>query len=249
MKKLIQISLIGMMAPLYASDYSKHIELTDEQKYEYFTSQGLPIPGSGVHVVPSSQMDKSATSNIQKNSLSLSKKGYIERKSIHAENLLNIKRLSAKDLQDNLGNTNPHSTHMRATPEEVHTAYEYHGVPSELVAQVIGFSAGGSYIEERGWTGAAEFFEPRDIEGATCLYAQSNLKLTGGAANLAREIVSYDVNNKVSVVSVIGNRDSAFEYDVEWFDDNFHHELHCAKKTYDKETIKKVIHIAKKIDK
>lgn len=248
MKKTISIGLMSLIGYSYALDIHDHRELTEEQKYEFFTKEGLPVPGSGVNLVPGSSMAKSITEKMNKNALSISKKGYIEEENSSAALLIKIKELSASDLRANLDNHNPKSTHMRANAKEVHAGYDYNGISSDLVSQVIGFSAQGAYIEDKGWTGAIEFFEPNEIPETTCSYSQSNLKLTGGSANIAQEIVSHDVNKKLSIVEVIGNKESAFGYTVEWYDPNYRHILLCAQKEYSQETINKVVELAKKID-
>jgi hypothetical protein len=248
MNKIIIVGLLGFINYAHAWDAREHIELTDEQKYEYFTKNGLPAPGSGVHIMPAANMSESIAKKIAKSERSIANKGYIEEKNEDAKFLLEIKKLSAADLAANLDNHDPHSTHMRASAREVHTAYDYAGVPANVVSIIIGFSARGAFMDNKGWTGATEFFEPKNFSATTCSYSQSNIKLTGGSANLAQEIVSYDVNKKVSIVEVIGNDKTAFGYNVEWYDDNYRHVLQCAQKLYSKDTIKKVVELAKTID-
>lgn len=248
MKKIISIGLLGLMSYAYAWDASEHIELTDEQKNEIFTKHGLPWPGMGAQVVPASSMSESIKAKIKKNSLSIAKKGYIDEENSNAKTLLEIKKLAQADLVANLDIHNPKSTHMRAHAKEVYAGYEYNGVPSKIVSQVIGFSAIGAYIDGKGWTGVIEFFEPNDLPETTCSYSQSNLKLTGGTASIAQETASYVVNDKISVVEVIGNNKTAFGYTVEWYDDNYRSVLTCAQKTYSKETINKAVAMAKVID-
>ena len=138
---------------------------------------------------------------------------------------------------------------MRANAQEVHVGYEYNGIPSNIVSQVIGFSPMGAYIDGKGWTGAVEFFEPSALPETTCSYSQSNLTLTGGTASIAQEVASRVVNKKLSVVEVIGNNKTAFGYTTEWYDDNFRHVLLCAQKEYSEKTINQVVEIAKIIDK
>src|SRR5580704_14471533 len=98
MKKIISIGLLGFMSYAHAWDASQHIELTDEQKNEIFTKHGLPWPGMGTQVVPASSMSQSIKEKINKNSLSMAKKGYIDEDNSNAKTLLEIKKLSKADL-------------------------------------------------------------------------------------------------------------------------------------------------------
>lgn len=99
----------------------------------------------------------------------------------------------------------------------------------------------------RGWTGAVEFFRPQGFDGV-CSYQETNIKLTGSSANFAKEIVSNDINNKITIIEVSGNSASGYGYNVEWWDDNFRHVLECANRMYSKSTTDAVVELAKQID-
>ena len=249
MHKIISVIVLGFVGCANAWDVRDHRDLTDDQKNEIFTKNGLPWPGMGAQVVPASSMAQSIKEKIKKNSFAIADKGYIDEDNFDAKTLLDVKKLSENDLMDNLSNNNTKSTHMRANAQAINTAYSYNGVPPEIVKEIIGFSPLGAYMEgKKGWTGAIEFFEPQVLEKTTCSYSQSNLRLTGGTASIAKEIASYVVNNKLSVVEVIGNTKTGFAYTVEWYDDNYRSVLTCAQDTYSKDTINKVLEMAKLID-
>ena len=46
--------LVFISTPLIASNTSH--ELTKEQEYNFFIKNGLPVPGSGVHIIPASKI-------------------------------------------------------------------------------------------------------------------------------------------------------------------------------------------------
>ena len=128
-------------------------------------------------------------------------------------------------------------------------AYDYKAVPSTVAEESLGFAANGAYLNEKGWSGVVQFFKPKGLPSTdVCSYRQSNLQLTGGAANLAKELVTYIVNNKPTIIEAAGNQASGYSYTVEWYDDNFRHVLECADKMYLKSTSDAVIELAKQID-
>ena len=61
-------------------------------------------------------------------------------------------------------------------------------------------------------------------------------------------IVRYDINNKITVFNVEGNKSSGYLYKVDWFDNDFFRTLECASTNYSKDTTNSVIALATKID-
>lgn len=248
MKKMIGFVFAGYASMTCAYDLAHHIDLTDEQKNEIFTKHGLPWPGMGAQVLPAYKMAKSIQEKLGKNKLSIANKGYIEEENKDAVFLLNIKEYAQNDIQRSMSDTDRRGTHMKLISSDVGVGYDYKGVPSSIVSYVIGYAALGAYIDNIGWTGAIEFFEPRELENVVCSYAESNLTLTGGTATIAQEVASYAVNNKLSVVETIGDSKSAFAYTVEWYDDAFRRILICAQPYFVKANVNKIIDMARAID-
>lgn len=56
-----------------------------------------------------------------------------------------------------------------------------------------------------------------------------------------KEIVSNQVNDKITIVEVIGNNASGYVYNVEWWDDDFRHILECASKKFNTDTTKQTM--------
>ncbi|MCX7115215.1 MAG: hypothetical protein NTW08_04850 [Gammaproteobacteria bacterium] len=219
--------------------------LSPEEEYRIFGKDGLPRPGSGVHIMKAGEMHYSTPqiTHIKANATLLKSKGYIEKYNQKATTLLMFKKIAAKDYQqhDKLG---PHSTHLRKNASDLQMAYDYKGATD--VKEIVGFAPINTYINN-GWTGAVEFFVPNG-HADMCSYEEINIKLTGSAANFAEDIVSHSVNGKVTIVSAEGNDASGYSYQVEWWDEGFRHVLECAHRTFDPSIKKEVIAIATQID-
>jgi|GEM_PF-1436295 len=222
--------------------------LTPIEDYAIFGKEGLPHPGSGVHVMPLNQMhyDKSQLMKIKGNVSALENHGYIKEYNVNAKNLLNFKQTAINEYSSNT-HLHEQSSHLRHKASELKMAYDYQELPAVLVNEVIGFAPECTFIKS-GWTGAVEFFTPKNIDGI-CSYHEVNIQLTGGSANLAKEIISRQVNNKITIVETSGNSISGYEYNIEWWDNNFRHVLECASKTFSPEIKDETLKLAVNIDK
>lgn len=252
MKNITALQIAGLMVfstTALCNQPSTAPKLTPEQEYEIFTKDGLPVPGSGVHIIPLAKMKSANFAQERTRINTLATKGYIKEYNSNAIALLTIRDSAKKDIAENKDNTNPSSTHLHQKLEDLKVAYDFQAVPASIVQESIGFAAVGTFIPEKGWTGGIQFFQPKGISSAAmCSYQQSNIQLTGGAANLAEELVVYKVNSKPTIIEISGNNASGYNYTVEWYDDHFRHILNCADKSYSKSTTDRVIELAKRID-
>lgn len=221
--------------------------LTPEEDYAIFGKDGLPRPGGGVHIMPANKMhyNQHQVMSIKANANAINSKGYIEKYNQSATNLLMFHQIANADFSKN-HDLNPQSTHLRHNYTDLKMAYDYQRVPSVVVKEVIGFAPESTFID-RGWTGAVEFFKPQDLDGI-CSYHEVNIGLTGSSANFAQEIVSNQVNDKVSIIEVSGNDASGYGYNVEWWDNNFRHVLECASKSFKPGIKQQAIALAVNID-
>lgn len=227
------------------------IPLTAEQEQKIFVDAGLPLPGSGIHIIPMNTL-KNTDKKLLRNRLnSMSQKGYVAEENQNALMMLNMESPAQQDIVQNISNTDPQSTHMHKTIDSMKLAFPYTGVNPALVSKVIGYSVAGKWMDQGGWSAVVEFFKPKDIDpeqNTICSYTQYNMSLTEGAANLAQEIVSYKVNGKPTIMEISGSPNTAYGYLVEWYDDIFRHELSCANKNFSADYSEKVLNLAKKIE-
>lgn len=222
--------------------------LTEEEKYEYFTKEGIPVPGKGAIVVSPKEsiITNQHRSFVNKYNFMQKTKGYYEKYSIKASNLLSFPEVAEEDLeQHKLVPLKKSDTHLRETINSLPMSYVYKGVDRNLVQRVIGYAPEHTFVNG-GWTGAVEFFVSHS--GDVCAYHEVSIKLTQMAAYIPNEIATYKINNKVTTINVEGNKESGFVYNIQWWDKNFKRDLECATKEYSSSKMEPMIELAKKID-
>lgn len=242
-KKTFLLVLI-LTQNIYANTFSG---LTQEQEQELI-SEGLPLPGSGVTLVPRNEIiltpiEKKKVDLLHESKL---KYGYLNEYNDRAKELLNLKEtVSYKNKNKNIPDL--YNTGMKKNISDLPMSYSFSSVPENQIKEIIGFAPMGTFLQDQGWTGAGEFFEPKF--GGTCAFSESNLILTRGSAILPKEDVTYTINGKVTLNNVIGNNNSGYLYEVEWFDKNFRRKLECATKEYSQKINQSVISLSQEIDK
>lgn len=223
--------------------------LTDQEKYEIFTKNGIPLPGSGANVVSSGSIraNKEQTSYVNKFNKEQREKGYVSRPSKNAARLLKMPASAEEQFEAHkLKALAPTDTHLRETINELPMNYPYKGVPRNLYVKNIGYAAEHTYVGD-GWTGAVQFFIPNF--NAVCAYHEVNIELTHSSVLIPMDVARYDVNKKITMVNVSGEIDTGFSYNVEWWDNKFKRNLECASKDYNEIVLKNTIELAKLIDK
>lgn len=206
---------------------------------------GLPTPDTGVQVVKS---DKMAASSWAKNkdlalTREMQKNGYVHVNSDRAYELLHIDEKIKKDFQSQRMQM-PESSGIRQSPEEIAFAYSHVGLPAGAAISYFGIAPIGTYKE--GWSGAVEFFQSHF---AKCAYSENNFNVSKGSAYIDESIVQHDVNDKITLIDVVGSDNTGYLYKVQWFDSIFNRVLECATNEYSKDFEFKTVELAKMIDK
>lgn len=215
---------------------------------------GLPLPRSGIQIVPRSQLGlpedyvKQGLAEIkQRKAL-----GYLEKDEPYIAELLAMKKTASHDIKMYANNQNDASTHLRKNVKDLKLAFKFPGSDDKGKLyytpgmQTLGAAPQGSYDQDNGWSGAVNFFAYRNI--GVCVYGVMNVEASGTAAMLAAEDVTYDVNDKPTLIKVDGKPGYGFLYKIEWFDEVNFHELQCATQTYSVEVQQSVISLAKQLD-
>jgi hypothetical protein len=174
----------------------------------------------------------------------MKEKGYHESDSnkMYLKYLLSLKNRAPKEISDNKNNKNPYDTHLKASLKEIKLAFKFKQPPIEQSA-IIGYAAGNTYQD--GWTGIAVFF----VEGeSTCSYEYDDLSLSNGAIMILKERTTYEINNKPTIISVIGNHKNGFVYKAVWNNKLQKHKLSCANSSYKKSITDYVLKKAIDID-
>lgn len=117
---------------------------------------------------------------------------------------------------------------------------------------MTGIAPFGAYKEVKngdegdGWDGAVQFFEKNNI--GSCAFTEHNRKLAKSGVELIKELVSYDVHGKPTVVLVKGTKKTGFIYKLKWYDAIFSRELECANSEFNPKLRKEVMELANRID-
>lgn len=180
------------------------------------------------------------------------KNGYVKDKESRAKELLDLKNTAAYQKEKYKGVLSAESTHMRDFSDELKLAYTFVGVPPEDMDMNIGVAPYGAYKSVKngddadGWDGAVQFFDKNGI--GVCAFSEHNRKLTGLGIELIKELVSYDIQSRPTVILVKGTKESGYVYKIKWYDPTFSRELECANRKFSPQIKEKVIALASRIE-
>lgn len=223
--------------------------LTDQEKEMIFGKSGMPLPGTGAVVIDNAKglaVDSGHAKTIKSFNSSQKTKGFYEEANPHAKQLLAMPEMAEQEFNQRKGVAfSPTDTHLYEARGTIAMKYPYKGIPDKLSTKVIGYAPESTFVNG-GWAGAVQFFVPSF--GGVCAYHEINIEITKSSAFIPKEIATYDVNNKLTTHDVIGNKDTGFVYEVEWWDKKFRRSVECASPDYSKETAKQVLNLAQEID-
>ncbi len=244
-----KISILGLlMAPVLAMAITPiERESQEKENMKMLAELGLPLPNTGITIAPRASYNKSKkfleqAANADKQRQTV---GYINVNTEQPKELLSIQNVVNKNRKQFHIVDLEKSTDMKSNITDLKLAFVFKPVPKSLVSKYIGVAPMGAFTEN-GWSGAAEFFTKKDI--GTCSYGLMSIPVSKMSARLAAESVSNDINNKVTIIEVMGNQQSGFIYNIQWYDDEYFHELECASMNFSRKTLKFEIELAKHID-
>jgi len=252
-KTLITLSALTLALNIQAKESDN-----EKERMEILAKYGLPLPGSGIKVIPRSMLNlpQEVIDKGNKEKQEAQSNGYVKRYNNLPRELLSVTpELVKKQLSASLTRNMDSYTGFKSSVDQFKLAFNFPTVSknktlssSNMQVKVIAATPmGGFHKNKGGWSGAAEYF---NIEGiGACSYSVMNVKASNSAARLAQEDVTYTVNNKATLLrNVEGSDSSGYLYSVKWFDDTNFHELECANMHYSNDINNLVIELAKKID-
>lgn len=244
MKKLIlALGLIPVIA-IGAPSEEMQAEMNKQ-----LTKSGLPIPGSGLQVVPNGQIKMTSwqRDKFKADAAEMRVKGYIDETSERAYELMHFDNQVKQRGYSPNPSTNEGDSGLHHSADEIAFSYSYVGVPHAEISEFYGIAPAGAFLQEpqKGWTGAVAFFK---TNLSHCAYTEKNMAPGQGAVQVEDNVARSDVNGKLTTVEVMGNENSGFLYNIFWFDVNFYRQLECATASYSTDTLNKTIELAKKID-
>lgn len=247
-KKIIALVLFPTFTAFSVGnvDLDKVAKERAEWTKQHFAKQAAPAPDGGVTVVPEQQMSEynKFKEQREKERADVRNYGYIKQFLPQTQSLLNFKEISKNQFKSKpLAATDEG---LRHNISEVEMAYEFHGVPSSAVSTILGVAPSVTYVKGLGWAGAMQFFEKSGL--GICSYRENNLKYSHGAAVIAEEDVTKDINGKVTVANVTGEPNSGFMYSIDWYDNNYFRELKCANQNFNNSIMTSTLALALAID-
>jgi hypothetical protein len=234
------LSKAGLSVPEY-----NQINIVPANKYLGNIKMGVTQNANDAHMAKKMREYLSMNNEQQKN-------GYVKDTEPRAKELMELKRIAPYQKKRYKGVLSPTSTHLRASNNELKLAYTFVGVPTEEMNANIGVVPYGAYKSVKngdnadGWDGAVQFFEKKGV--GSCAYTEHNRKIAGTGVELIKELVTYDVNNKPTIVLVKGNKNTGFVYKLKWYDNIFSREIECANPEFNQQLRTEVIDLANRID-
>lgn len=231
---------------LDAAKLAQIVKEREEWTKQDFAKQGSPAPDGGVTVMPEKQMSEYNTFKEQrtKERADIRKYGYIKQFLPQTQSLLNFKEVSKNQFVAK--SSNPAHEGLRHSVSELEMAYDFKGVPTHLVTKMLGVAPSVTFVPEQGWAGAMQYFEKNGL--GNCSYRENNLKFSHGAAIIPEEDATKDVNGKVTVANITGEKNNGFLYSVDWYDNNYFRELKCANEKFEPSVMSSIIELARGID-
>lgn len=248
MKRNVMImALLPAALALAAQDQTKSREGQEKENLSMLAALGLPLPGSGIHLI-SSQAMKGPKEIQSKNSrmfFEQKKNGYVKEETPRAQQLLEFRNTAPYQYKKYEENHEPWSTHLRHSIADLKMAYTFIGAPVNEMTPFIGVAPIGVYREE-GWSGAVQFFN--NEAAGSCAFTENNVKVSHAAVELIEQAITYDINGKPTLTLIKGTNTTGYLYDIQWFDPIFFRQLECANKEYSADRTQKIMDLAKRID-
>jgi hypothetical protein len=184
------------------------------------------------------------------------KKLQIEKNGYYATNHMDDYILFLKGIQKNAlqeiksfkGTIDKNNTHLMQSANEIKLAFPFKKLPIDE-SNIIAYTPIGYYVKSpEGWNGIKIFFNNPEV-GDVCAYEFTDLNLSNGGVLMNKEGISYNVNNKPTMVSVEGNSSLGYIYSVTWYNNIQVSRIDCLSNTINKSITEKMLRLANKIDK
>ncbi|KTC89125.1 hypothetical protein [Legionella drozanskii] len=221
------------------------IEVSMVSANKYIESNSIKQNANDAHMATKMKEYLALNNEQQKN-------GYVKDNEPRAKELIELKHVALYHKAKYKGALSSESTHIRASIDELKIAYTFVGVPIEEMDLNIGVAPYGAYKSLKngddgdGWDGAVQFFDKKGI--GSCAFTEHNRKLAHSGVELIKELVTYDVHNKPTIVLVKGNKESGFVYKLKWYDNTFSRELECANSEFSQQLRTEIIALANRIE-
>ena len=263
----VGISALFAFSAIASNQQALSKEEIIKKNNEILAKAGIEIPQyNEINIVPASNYINSKNVKPNANEVHMEQKmqkylamndeqqqnGYVKDNVPRAKELLDLKNTASYQKKKYKSVLSPESTHIRDFSNELKLAYTFVGVPPEDMDMSIGVAPYGAYKSIKngdsgdGWDGAVQFFDKKGI--GSCAFSEHNRKLSGLGVELIKELVSYDIQNRPTVILVTGNKEAGYVYKIKWYDSTFSRELECANMEFSPRIKENVISLASRIE-
>lgn len=241
MKKILLAALI-LTLPSAVFAFTKYEYNPQPKRNQALLTPGLApavivIPLASMHLTPTQL--KAMTDDVAQQKAN----GYVTQTLTYPAFLLRLGQSSATDINKS---TDPSGALIKSSLSKFKLSPAYQALSAVSPSDVLGFSVGGLYLKNLGWSGMVEYFNAPDM--GTCKYTIENLPVAKVTVYASAETVSYDIHGKVTDKYVQGSPKSGFLYLLSWFDRSYVQTLMCANTKYDAGIMDKMISLATTID-
>ena len=197
--------------------------------------------GDGVHLKKAKDVliDKEDRETYNKQKNAMKSVGYVLKSNQVIDDIKNLKTSVDTDLSNT--DSSPNDTRWKKTYKDFKLTWKY--TPFKSI-KILAYAPSGGY--DQAWTGILHAIKYGDNY---CLYKITDIKASHSSINLIIEDITRKVNGKPTMEWVEGNADDGFLYQIDWFDDNFLHELQCVDSIYSKDKLEYFINLARMLDK
>lgn len=267
---VVGVSALFSFSVMASNQPSLTKEELNKRNKEILAKAGIEIPQyNEINIVPASKYINSENIKKNANDAHIAKKmqeyiamneeqqknGYVKNNEPRAKELLDLKNTASYQKKKYKDVISPESTHIRSSSNDLKLAYTFVGAPPEDMDISIGIAPYGAYKWDKsvkngdgadGWDGAVQFFNKKGI--GSCAFSEHNRKLSGLGVELIKELVSYDIQNRPTVILVKGTKESGYVYKIKWYDPTFSRELECANREFSPQIKEDVIALANRIE-
>jgi hypothetical protein len=241
MKKFLLVTLM-LSLPSAVFAFTKYEYNAAPKRNQAILTPGLApavivVPLASMHLTPTQL--KTMTDDVAQQKAN----GYVMQTLSYPAFLLRLGQLNAADINKS---TDPSGSLIKSSLSKFKISPAYQALSAVAPSDVRGFSVGGVYLKNLGWSGMTEYFNAPGM--GTCQYNIENLPVTKVTVYASAETVSYDIHGKVTDKYVQGSPKSGFLYSLSWFDRSYIQTLMCANKDYDASIMGKMISLANTID-
>lgn len=218
-----------------------------------FAENSLPMPKSGLQIIPLDQMNLPVgfKNDLLKRKREEKIKGFTSSYSDTANFLLNRSQSAQSEIIQFKQEQDPADTHLKASNTAIATTFIKPKLSLIQRSQIIGYAPFGAYLQQKQsmpgkWTGIKMFFN--DDKLGTCEYSILDIKASGDAVQIGKEIVTMLINNKPTTIQVVGSKASGYLVEVAWFTNKRMQQVSCATLEYNPKNLNRVIELSRRID-